>query len=435
MSNFASTLPVRTRAWRSVVAFFAVTLCCAMPPDVLHSAAPFLEKVNLFEEKTGGLSLYRIPGLVVTARGTVLAYCEARKFTGLDWGEIEVHLRRSTDGGRTWDAPRQIAHKGPRLPRNPVIMEKPAGKGVGGPNEQTVNNPLAIADLDGTVHFLYCIEYMRCFYMRSTDDGVTWSRPAEITMTFDAFRTDWPWRVIATGPGHGIQLRTGRLVVPVWIAASRDSAHGNAVASTIYSDDHGASWERGQIAVHSDDPEFYGTSECIAAELNDGRVMLNVRTRAKANRRVVTFSRDGATGWSKPEFAPELLEPVCMAGLVRHPGTALSGGKPFLVFSNPNALERADGKAAPGERHDRINVTIKLSFDDGRTWPVTRLLQKGPSAYSDLAVLPDGTMLCFYECGRAGQERAKKLWPYTYLTLARFNYQWLVNRREDETHR
>ena len=117
-------------------------------------------------------------------------------------------------------------------------------------------------------------------------------------------------------------------------------AHGNAGASTIYSDDHGASWERGQIAVHSDDPDFYGTSECIAVELNDGRVMLNVRTRAKANRRVVTFSRDGATGWSKPEFAPELLEPVCMAGLVRHPGTALSGGKPFLMFSNPNALER-----------------------------------------------------------------------------------------------
>src|SRR6185436_5652491 len=148
------------------------------------------------------------------------------------------------------------------------------------------------------------------------------------------------------------------------------------IAATIFSDDHGATWQRGQIAVPND-KTYRGTSENIATELSDGRVMLNVRTRSKENRRVLTYSKDGATGWSKPEFVSQLLEPVCMAGLVTHPGTKLSNGKPFLIFSNPNALVRVDGKAGPGERHDRINVSIKLSYDDGKSWPVNKSLEPG----------------------------------------------------------
>ncbi|WP_438481336.1 sialidase family protein [Oleiharenicola lentus] len=380
------------------------------------------EKINLFEEKTDGFVSYRIPGIVVTAKGTVLVYCEARKFTGQDWGEIEVHAQRSADGGKTFEPVRQIAHTGPRLPRNPVATDKKSKKSVGGPTEQTVNNPVMIADRDGTVHFIYCVEYMRSFYRRSEDDGVTWSEPREITSAFEEFRAKWPWRVIATGPGHAIQLKTGRLVVPVWVAKSEAAAHANAIGSTIYSDDQGQTWHAGEIAVPNDQ-HTPGTSENIAVELSDGRVMLNVRTRALANRRVVSFSKDGATGWTKPEFVPELLEPVCMAGLVRHPGTR-SSPQPFLLFSNPDSLDRADGKGVPGERRDRKNVTVKASYDDGRTWPVSRLLQNGPSAYSDLAVLPDGTILCFYE---NGGENAKTSWPYKYLTLARLSPEWLTH--------
>ena len=145
-------------------------------PASIPADEPAIERTILFEEETDGFRLYRIPGIVVTAQGTALAYCEARKFSIADRGEIEIHLRRSTDGGRTWDAPRQIAHLGPRLPRNPHLPADKRGKDMGGPNEQTVNNPMAIAARDGTVHFVYCVEYMRCFYMRSDDDGVTWSQ-------------------------------------------------------------------------------------------------------------------------------------------------------------------------------------------------------------------------------------------------------------------
>ena len=395
--------------------------------DPALAASPLLEKTHLFEEKTDGFVSYRIPGLVVTARGTVLVFCEARKYSGLDWGEIEIHQRRSTDGGRTFTPARQVAHVGPRLPRNLANAEQPPGKVIGEPGQQTVNNPVTIAGRDGTVHLIYCVEYMSCFYARSTDDGLTWSKPVDITAAPDRFRPEWPWRVVATGPCHGIQLRNGRLVVPVWLAKAEGGAHGNAVVATIFSDDRGATWQRGEIAVHNT-ATTPGTSEATVAQLSDGRVMLIARNHAPAHRKVVVFSRDGATGWSRPEFAEALPEPICQASLFTYEDPA-APRKSRLLFSGPASLERADGKAAPGARRDRQNLSVKLSHDDGRTWVATRTLEPGPSAYSDLAVLPDGTLLCFYESGRPGATRPNSErtdWPYARLTLARFNLEWLT---------
>jgi sialidase-1 len=106
-----------------------------------------------------------------------------------------------------------------------------------------------------------------------------------------------------------------------------------------------------------------------------------------------------------------------MAGLVSHPGTP-QGSRPFLLFSNPQTTERAHKK--------RVDVAIKLSEDGGRTWPVSRVLQSGPSAYSDLAVLPDGTMLCFYESGDPSfPKKYGRPWAYSFLTVAHFNLEWL----------
>ncbi|MBM3855247.1 MAG: exo-alpha-sialidase [Verrucomicrobia bacterium] len=267
---------------------------------------------------------------------------------------------------------------------------------------------------------------MRCFHLRSTDDGVTWSKPVEITAAFEPFRRDWPWRVLATGPGHGIELQSGRLVVPVWIATAQDSPHGNGVGATIFSDDRGATWHRGDIAVPNDD-RTPGPSETIATELSDGRVLLLARTHAAPNRKVAVFSPDGASRWTPPAFVESLLEPVCMSGLVTIPDAQ---GRPSarVLHSNPDNLELAARAAKPGERRDRKNLTVKLSSDHAGTWPVSRVLEPGPSAYSDLAVLPDGTLLCFYESGRPGATRPNSTrtdWPYARLVLARFNLEWL----------
>ena len=384
-------------------------------PASIRAEELAIERTVLFEEETGGFRLYRIPGIVVTAQGTVLAYCEARKFTVADRGEIEIHLRRSTDGGRTWDAPRQIAHLGPRLPRNPHLPEDKRGKDMGGPNEQTVNNPMAIAARDGTVHFVYCVEYMRCFYMRSDDDGVTWSRPVEITATFEAFRSECDWQAIATGPGHGIQLQNGRLVVPVWIATYTDGSSIRKASSVIYSDDAGRTWHAGGIAI-------VGGGEANVAGLSDGRVMLTARNSDPRDRRAVTFSPNGAGDWSPVEFADELLEPGCMAGLVEC-RAAGGDGRPMHLFSSLHTTER--------EHKERKDLTITVSYDDGLTWPVARLLQSGPSAYSDLAVLPDGTILCFHESGTPKSSRKyKRPWQYSCLVVARFDRDWLSDENE-----
>jgi sialidase-1 len=418
-----------TFTFRSLTAIVVLGTALALAPDSRGaSGAP--EKITLFDEKTAGFVSYRIPALTVTARGTVLAFCEARKYSGLDWGEIEIHLRRSTDGGRTFGPALQVAHAGPRLPRNPANANQPAGKVIGEAGQQTVNNPVPIATRDGVVHLIYCVEYMRCFHISSSDDGVTWSPPDDITATLEQFRSEWEWRSVATGPGHGIELRNGRLVVGVWLAKADGSAHGGAVVATITSDDHGKSWQRGEIAVPHKDSGSPGTTEPMLAQLSDGRVMLMARNSASPHRKIVTFSADGARGWSKFQFADALPEPVCQAGLLSYAG-AEPPATPRLLFSGPTSLERADGKTTPGSRRDRQNLSIGLSLDDGRTWTAFRTLEAGPSAYSDLAVLPDGTLLCLYESGRPGATRPNSNrpdWPYARLVLARFSEEWI---RED----
>ncbi len=388
-----------------------------------------LSKLDLFESGNEGYALYRIPGLVVTKQGTILAYCEARRTGKSDWDTIDILLRRSTDGGKTWSPRVKIADvPGPKT-KNPVALAQK----LANPEDVTYNNPVAFANRDGSVQFLFCLEYCRCFSMRSDDDGVTWTKPVEITATFEKFKPEYDWKVLATGPGHGIQLKSGRLVVPVWLSLGTGGhAHRPSVTTTIFSDDNGQSWQRGEIAVPNTG-EWINPNETVVVQLADSRVMLNVRSESKAHRRLVTISPDGATGWSKPRFDDALLEPICMASIIRL-SEKLASDKNRIVFANPHNLARADGKEAVGKSRDRKNVSIKLSEDEGETWRFDKVLEEGFSAYSDLAVLPDGTILCFYERGRRNKDD-KKPTSYSYLTLARFNLEWLSDGKDSLARR
>lgn len=380
-----------------------LTALLLAPLAALHAAEPLLEKTDVFTAGSDGIARYRIPGIVVTPKGTVLTYSEARRNNSSDWGEIEIRMRRSTNGGKTWDGAKQVAHSGPRLEGNPH-------KTAGGEHEQTVNNPVAIVDREtGAIEFLYCINYARCFSMRSTDDGLTWSAPVDITASFEPFRAKYDWKVIATGPGHGIQLRTGRLVVPIWLAFGKPGSHGPSAAGTIFSDDHGKSWQAGAVALPNEGASV-DPNETTLAELSDGRVMLLTRSVSKPNRKLVTTSPDGAGSWSKPIFHPQLWEPRCMASVISHPSRPGT-----LIFSNPHTLPLDEtGAEIPAGSGKRKNLSIKLSRDDGLTWPVNKTLEPGASAYSDLAVLPDGTVVCLYEAG-------------SQIACARFNLEWITS--------
>lgn len=379
-------------------AFFLVLLSANI---VTCAEEPPLDKTDLFAAGQGGYETFRVPGIVVTTKGTVLAYCEARRNSRSDWADIEVLLCRSTNGGKTWSPPQRIADS----------------------SKDTVNNPVAIVDRDtGRIHYLYCINYARCFYMYSDDDGATFSKPTEITSAFEPLREKYDWNVLATGPGHGIQLRNGRLLVPVWLSTAT-RFHRPSAVSTIYSDDHGATWHAGDIVCEHPEPLF-NPSETVAIELSDGRVLLNIRSENRTYRRAMSISSDGATGWSPIQFDEDLYEPICMASLTHLPRPFADNDQTF-VFANPYSEPNPKLHGKHNFRY-RENVTVRLSYDDCNSWPVARVLEKGTSGYTDLAVGPDGTIYCIYERG------GEKGMAFDFLTLARFDRAWIEGNSEAE---
>jgi sialidase-1 len=382
-----------------------------------YAAEPRLEKQNIFSAGDGGYDVYRIPGIVVTSKGTVFAYCEARDLpddrAGADWAKIDVLMRRSTDGGKTWSAPKNLVTPPENVQLNSIALEH----GYDNTDSVTINNPVAIVDSKNeSLHFLYCIEYARCYYMRSVDDGLTFTEAVDITATFEEFRSEYEWKVIATGPGHGIQLSTGRLLVPIWMSTGTGGgAHRPSAVSTIYSDDHGKTWQRGEIVINH--PELTNPSETVAVELADGSVMLNIRhetfdRETKIRRRAVTISPNRADQWSSIRLDDQLPEPVCMGSILRL-STEDRSDKNRILFANPHNPDSGERK----------NVSIKLSYDEGRTWPVMKALETGRSGYSDLATGPDGAIYCFYERGTFDRHHHNT----EFLCIAKFNVEWLTD--------
>jgi len=360
-----------------------------MPP---HATTPSCcEQSALFVAGEGGYHTYRIPALAVSANGTILAFCEGRKYSRSDSGTIHLLLRRSLDGGATWGPVQVIAAEEGITCGNPCpVVDKHTG---------TIWLPFCKNRADGPESMIKGGKAPRTVWMtRSDDEGASWAEPWEITAAVK--RPNWTW--YATGPTHGIQLGRGRLLVPCDHTVgvnfrSDDPMHSHV----IYSDDHGVTWRIGGIVD-------VGTNECAVVEAENGAVYINCRNYIPPKRRAYAWSEDGGLTFGEHRWDESLVEPICQASLVRFTCTS-HHGRSRVLFCNPAAEER-------------IRLTVRMSYDDCRTWPVARCLYDGPAAYSDLAIAPDMNILCLYERGEKQ--------PYETLALARFNCAWLSGGKD-----
>ncbi|MES2393877.1 MAG: sialidase family protein [Acidobacteriota bacterium] len=367
---------------------------------IVSSGEAQVESVNLWNSGLGGYATYRVPGIIVTKRGTVLAYCGGRKdLSKGDWSAADILLRRSVDDGRTWEPSHRVAGNGQDL----------------------TDNAVAIADMQtGAVVLLYQKNYSRVFVTESRDDGKTFSPEREITPVFDQFKKDYDWNVVTPGTGHGIQLRSGRLLASIWIAngkvnADGTRAHGPAAVGTIFSDDLGRTWKRGDI-IARDSAEIKSPNETVATQLSDGSVMVNIRSGGADHLRAVSTSLDGVMSWSPIRFDSQLFDPTCDAGLLAEHGVA---GKGRVYFSNPDSRDQPGAK----ERGWRLreNLTVKVSDDNGRSWSHEQVIDPGVAGYSDLASSRKD-LLVIYESGSQLGSQTKP----DHVAVARVSKGWLL---------
>jgi sialidase-1 len=361
------------------------------------------EVSDVFIPKADGFKSIRIPSVVVAKTGAVLAFAEGRA-ANADQAKNKIVLKRSTDGGKTWGKIAVIADGGDKSFNNPcAVVERVSGRVL----LMYQGYPASGDERSGKIQTGYDGEQIvRDFLITSDDDGVTWSKPRDLTR--EAKRPE-KVTTIASGPGIGIQLRhgkyAGRLLFPF-----NEGPFGLWNIYAVYSDDKGKTWQRGEVAPGGliDAPKggkISTVNEAQFVELKDGSIRFNVRRWAGKPVRKTSVSDDGGTTWSKVEDVPELRDPSCMASVFRYTDPA-DGAKSRILFSGPQSDKRENG-------------VVFLSYDEGKTWPVKRVLHKEGFAYSCLTALPDGTIGCLYEAD--GTSR---------IVFARFTLDWLTEGRD-----
>ena len=351
---------------------------------------PLFERRDVFVAGRDNVREYRIPALATTGKGTLIAVCDARvEKRGDAINNIDLVMKRSFDAGRTWEPLKVLADfPGQQAAADPcMLIDRTTGT-------ISVCYDHVLAELDRSGRRKRERRMISLHMIRSRDDGRTWSKPTDLTRTV---KQDG-WEAVMVAPGRGIQTRDGRLVFPGYSRRPEaDHAH------VMYSDDHGETWQ-----INSDaGPKV---NECQVVELVDGLLMLNMRSyRGKSCRAVATTDDAGKT-WHKIVDDTNLPESKCQASLIRHTDLRDGFQKNRLLFSNP------------ANTTGRVNMTVRLSYDEGKTWPISKVIHTGPSAYSCLTVLKDGTIGLLYENGQAS--------PYEKLTFARFNLEWLTDGRD-----
>lgn len=342
---------------------------------------PWVQTVDLFVQGEAGVHSYRIPALIQTNHGTLIAVADARRDSSRDLpGHITLVIRRSFDNGRTWTPSRTLV--------------QPADGGVGD----------ASLLLERGRHRVWCFfaygppgvgfktsrpgtrtgsSTLQVHAIHSDDDGQNWSKPQDLTPQIK----DPVWQALFVTSGRHVQTSKGRFLLPLVV---RDGA-GVVAARNAYSDDAGRTWHVGESLGP-------GTDESKAVELQNGVILQNLRDGLT---RLVGHSRDGGVTLYDLRHDPVLIDPICNAGLALDTHSGIN----VLIFTNPAS-------------HIREKLTVRLSFDNGRTWPDSRILFAGPAAYSTVTSLRDGTIAVLYERGDVSSTEK--------ITFARFNLAWVT---------
>ena len=323
--------------------------------------------IALRKHNDDGVHTYRIPALTKSAKNTLLAVYDMRRRAGRDLQEdIDIGLSRSTDGGHTWESPR-------------VIMDM--GKFGGLPPEQNgCSDPGIIVDQQTGEIFCFAVwmngkpghhqwvdegsepgfeigKSAQFMMVRSTDDGVTWSDPENLTRKLK----DESWWLLAPSPQAGLCLPDGTLIMPVQGRTAREPLA--TFATIMVSHDHGKNWTVGK-------PGYSGGNECQAAQLGDGSIMLNVRNDHERFRAIAVTKDLGQTWQPHSTSRNSLIEPNCNGSLLRFDHELDGTPQHVLLFANPHSQK------------GRTHHTVQASFDDGQTWPDSHhwLLDEGRGA-------------------------------------------------------
>lgn len=382
---------VRASLNRGQLILFPGLLCMAIPfawnsASAASTQAPDTH-IRLFANGAEGYACYRIPAIVRTPDGTLLAFAEARKNNCADFGDVRVVLLRSHNGGKTWGPMQVVAENGTLQADNatPVVdtMDSRYPHGRVFLLYSTGDAPSsAVLAGKGT---------RRVWVRTSVDDGATWSKPVEITASVKLPS----WRDYATGPVHALQLtigpHRGRLVIPAYHSAGPEQSKNRQYeANSFFSDDHGRTWHLGGTIA------WPGSNESTVAQTVTGEVVMNSRDESASHARILSFSKDGGDHWEGPFAAFDLPDPVCQGSMLRY---SLSGGKSVLLFSNA------------GSPSKRVNLTISVSRDGGHTWPKHTVIFPGPAGYSDIVVMPKGRLGVLWEKGGGGKGIAFSVVP------------------------
>lgn len=350
-----------------------------------------LKRVLVFKPGDFGSTNYRIPAIVTADDGALVILTDKRKYNSTDLPEdIDIVARRSTDGGKTWSNPVTVAlgtGKGKGF-GDAVVMKAKSGKlvalFVGGPGlwDSTPTSPI------------------RSYVSTSSDNGLTWTSPTDITdQLFGANCADpvrKTWMASFFGSGHALCTRGGRLMA---VAAIREVSANKILNNyAIYSDDEGKTWKVSERAI-------IGGDEAKVVELNNGDMLMSSRT---SGNRLWAKSTDGGINWGTKNSWTEIWGNACDADIVRYTSTKDGYNKDRLLHTLPNAS-------------NRTNVSMWISYDEGATWPLKKMLCEGTSAYSSITILPDGTIGVYLE-----QDESV---PYKMYYL-NFSLEWLTDGKD-----